>query len=86
MNNIRIIIAVMVCLSIFILGCSGDSYDFIDATPAQVKGDWEGTYTNNIMEAGTITATFFVDEDVLKVTYDIDEGRITGTSATSPLT
>jgi len=61
-------------------GCSGTAYEFIPATPVQVKGDWEGTYSNNHIKDGVITATFFVDGDVLKVTYDIDDGYATGTS------
>ena len=80
MNFIRFIVKVMLCLLIFAAGCGGDSYEFIPATPAQLKGDWEGIFTNNVVENGTITAIFFVDADVLKVTYDLDNGQVTGTS------
>ena len=84
MNFIRFIVTVMLCFSIFAAaGCGGDSYDFIPATPVQLKGDWEGIFTNNLVEYGTITATFFVDGDVLKVTYDLDEGQVMGTSDVS---
>ncbi len=83
MNFIRFIVTVMLCFSIFAAGCGGDGYEFIPATPAQLKGDWEGIFTNNVVENGTITAIFFVDADVLKVTYDLDDGQVMGTSDVS---
>ena len=80
MNLTRFIVAMILCIPLMLSGCSGTAYEFIPATPVQVKGEWEGTYTNNYKKDGVITATFFVDEDVLKVTYDIDDGYATGTS------
>ena len=80
MNFTRFIAAMLLCIPLFLSGCSGTAYDFIPATPVQVRGDWEGTYSNNHKKDGVITAIFFVDEDVLKVTYDIDDGYATGTS------
>lgn len=80
MNFTRFIVAMLLCLPMLSTSCSGSSYEFIPATPVQIKGEWEGTYSNNHKKDGVITATFFVDEDVLKVTYDVDNGYATGTS------
>ncbi|MCX6645011.1 MAG: hypothetical protein NTY09_01430 [bacterium] len=76
---------ILICLTVAMLltfGCGGGGGgNPIDpGNPLELVGDWAGTYQNDVVGTGTIELTFFMDGSLLKVTYDLQGGEVTGTS------
>jgi hypothetical protein len=61
-------------------GCGGGGPTTPDINASVLLGDWIGTYQNDVVGTGSIELTFFQDSGVLKVTYDLQNGEVTGTS------
>jgi hypothetical protein len=84
MKLIKIFSIFLFCLTVFsTFGCSGGSNPFSPADPVQLLGDWQGTYENDVVEIGEIQCSFFMDGATLRVTYDLQNGEVVGTSNVS---
>jgi hypothetical protein len=81
----KIIFILLFCAPVFsMMGCGGGSGDpTIPANPVLLVGDWQGTYENDVVGVGIIQCTFFMDGTTLKVTYDLQNGEVVGTSSVS---
>jgi hypothetical protein len=46
------------------------------AGPSALVGHWRGTYSNTVINPGTITAEFYMDGDNIRVIYELQGGEI----------
>ena len=65
------------------IGCGGSSNPISPTNPVDLLGDWQGVYANDVVGAGIIQTSFFMNSGVLQVTYDLQNGEVTGTSNVS---
>ncbi|HEX9746254.1 MAG TPA: hypothetical protein VGB30_12585 [bacterium] len=47
--------------------------------PESIAGNWQGTYVNDVVEVGVIECRFYMDGNLLKADYDLQNGEIIGT-------
>lgn len=80
MSPIRsILFAVIAAAALILTGCGGGN-PTVPADPADLVGDWIGSYQNDVVGVGSIEASFFMYYTTLRVTYDLQGGEVTGTS------
>ncbi len=64
-------------------GGGGSSNPIVPTNPVDLLGDWQGTYENNVVGVGIIQVSFFMSGGTLRVTYDLQNGEVVGTSNVS---
>ena len=80
-HKIQILMVFFVVFIFLATGCGDQSP--IAKTKTLLIGNWTGSYSNQSIHTGIIQLNFFEKNGELKVTYDLQNGEIVGTSTVS---